>query len=125
MRRIPSFLCSLRPVDALVVIFGVILSGINFFMRDQLDSWYGLIAINLIACAGVIRVAQIAQGPESKFWRWVHNWYPVPIIFLVFKEVYVIIQSLGLQDWDGVLIAIDHAVLGVHPTVWLQAFSFP
>ncbi len=125
MRRIPPFLCWLRPVDALVILFALVLSCVDILVRQRLDSWYGLIAINLVACAAVIWVARIAGKGEPKFWRWVHNWYPVPIILLVFKEVYVIIQSLGWEDWDSVLIGIDRTVLGVHPTVWLSQFSFP
>jgi len=55
----------------------------------------------------------------------IHNWYPVLTIFLVFKEMYIIIQSLARPDWDPLLIVIDHALFGAHPTVWLGAHASP
>lgn len=56
---------------------------------------------------------------------WLHDWYPVPVIFFTFKEVYVIIQSMTYPDIDHVLIAIDRWIFGVDPTVVLHQFSSP
>ncbi|MBI4549230.1 MAG: phosphatase PAP2 family protein [Ignavibacteriae bacterium] len=55
----------------------------------------------------------------------IHDWYPVPGIFLLFKEVHVIIQSLGGNDWDDLFIAADRWMFGTDPTVWVTQISSP
>ena len=62
---------------------------------------------------------------QSNFLKGIYDWYPVPMIFFIFKEVHVIIQSQVRNDWDNTLIGIDRAIFGTDPTVWLTKFSSP
>jgi membrane-associated phospholipid phosphatase len=44
---------------------------------------------------------------------------------VIFKEVHLLIQSMGRPDMDGLLIAADRFLLGVDPTVWIGRFTTP
>ena len=70
-------------------------------------------------------LAFASTEPEFRLLRFLHDWYPVAAIFLVFKEVYVVIQTIGRVDIDTALINLDRAIFGADPTVWISRFSLP
>ena len=70
-------------------------------------------------------LAFASTEPEFRLLRFLHDWYPVAAIFLIFKEVYVVIQTVGRPDIDTALINLDRAIFGADPTVWISRFSLP
>jgi membrane-associated phospholipid phosphatase len=122
---ISSLVRSPGPVDLLVIAFVVLLSLITLVFIPDTAVWQVIAPTNLVLCAVIIALSVAARQPRVPVLRFLHDWYPVPAIFLLFKEVYILIQSQGRSDIDQTLIAIDHALFGVHPTVWLTRFSFP
>lgn len=115
----------LAPVDTLIIFFLCSL-GIYIILRSgTIPEWPYVIISNVAGSFIIVLLARIVQYPQRKFLRVVHDWYPVPVIFFVFKEVYFIIQGLGLQDWDQVLIACDRYLFHTDPTIWLMQFSSP
>ena len=116
---------ALRPVDALVIAFLFLLSVIILLFTRRASDAVLMIALNAGTCIAVAALASRAEAGPGKLLRFVHDWYPVVMIFLVFKEVYVIIQSDQRLDWDALFISIDHAIFGVHPTRWLAQYSTP
>lgn len=123
MKNIPPLFRHLRPVDVLYIAFTVVLSGIILASSAKVHQWSFIILINLFTIVAILLVSTAAG--MSRFWRMLHSWYPVLAIFFLFKEVYVVIQSLGRPDWDDVLIAIDQTIFSVHPTIWLSQYSTP
>ena len=124
MERIPLYR-SLRPVDALVIAFLSILSIIDLVFLARISDAVLLIGVNILSSLALVVVSYSSESGTSSILKAIHNWYPVPAIYLVFKEMYIIIQSLARPDCDPILIAIDHALFGAHPTVWLGAHSSP
>ena len=115
----------LNPVDALIVAFAFLLAIFCIFFAGIVHVWLSIIFINAVTGAAIIGLSYRAQQGRSGFWRLLHDWYPVPVIFFSFKEMYIIIQSFGTRDYDNLLIAIDHRMFGVHPTIWLTQFASP
>ena len=115
----------LRPVDALAVVFILLLSVITIAFASLVSDWVFLIPLNFASCAAIFSLSRRSEISSAKLSRFLHTWYPVPAIFLLFKEVYIIIQSLGRNDWDNLLIAADRAIFHTDPTVWLGKFSSP
>jgi len=114
---------SLYPHDATVVCFGVLLSVLNVAFLNVISQWYLLVLVNLLVSWGVIAIARFDErNPVATF---VHHWYPVPLIFLTFKELYLMIAPMHGRDYDDVLIAIDRWMFGVDPTAWLARFANP
>jgi membrane-associated phospholipid phosphatase len=52
-------------------------------------------------------------------------WYPAFLIPPIFRELEYLVHPIHPVDIDPQLIAIDLAIFGVHPTVWLEQVTFP
>lgn len=120
-----SFTQHLRPVDALIIAFSTILSIIVLWNVGVIGEWTWLLSANILSSIGIVIVARSAEHEINRTARAIHNWYPVVAIFLVFKEMHVIIQSLAHNDWDILLINIDRALFGIDPTVWCGNHASP
>ncbi|HEV8539245.1 MAG TPA: phosphatase PAP2 family protein [Bacteroidota bacterium] len=120
-----NLLRALRPVDVVIIVFAFILSLIILLFAGPNREMTVLLAVNASASVAVMWLARSVVVNGNKILRPLYNWYPVPVVFLVFKEVYVMMQAMPRGDWDEVLIALDRAIFGVDPTVWLGQFSNP
>jgi len=113
----------LRAVDALTIFFLLVLSLIIIAGARTADGVSRLLYLNA-AVIGTIILLSVGAG-KGGIVRFLHDWYPVPAIFFVFKEIHEIYFLLGIADQDAFLIGIDRAIFGVDPTVWLASFSSP
>lgn len=85
--------------------------------------WYPLTHATLIlACA--IFLVKLPPTPTGwvLFIRW---WYPAFLIPPIFTELARLVHPINPVDIDPQLIAIDYALFGVHPTVWLERWTVP
>jgi len=125
MINIPSSIRQLRAVDILVIAFLHILSLISIIFIFPSGTSILIVTVNLIVAYFIIVFARTGRLSPDKALGKLYDWYPVPMIFFIFKEVHVVIQSLTSNDWDNILIGIDRAIFGCDPTVWLAKFSTP
>ena len=125
MLKLAVSIRQLRAVDILIVIFIHILSLISIvFLSGSLVSMF-IVVINLILSYFIILLSRVNEKSKSTIISRIYDWYPVPMIFFIFKEVHIVIQSLVRSDWDKVFIGIDRTIFGCDPTVWLAKFSSP
>ncbi|MDI6767863.1 MAG: phosphatase PAP2 family protein, partial [Bacteroidota bacterium] len=116
---------SLRPVDILIIGFTHILSLLSVILSFGTMMSVYIVATNLLLAAFIIRLGKTVENSSSKIIRGVQDWYPIPIIYFIFKEVHFIILGSERGDWDNIFIAIDRAIFGVDPTVWFTQFATP
>jgi membrane-associated phospholipid phosphatase len=116
-----AILRSLFPVDVLTIGFTAVTSLISIFMVG----WNILLPLNAVLIVLIAALAALSEKPERRAVRFIHRWYIVPAIFLLFKESYMLIQATDRLDWDYLFIAIDRAIFGVDPTVWLMKVTTP
>ncbi len=57
--------------------------------------------------------------------RFISCWYTLPLIFLTFKELYLMVHPINPRDLDYLLIQIDKAIFGTDPTSVLDRISTP
>jgi membrane-associated phospholipid phosphatase len=76
-----------------------------------------------LACFVIVALA--AYYPANRVARLVHYWYPLPYVSYCYKEMGILIPSLGRPDADAALAHIDFAFWGANPTVWLERFNSP
>jgi membrane-associated phospholipid phosphatase len=126
MESLRSLLRLLRPVDALIAIFLVVLTMAHLLVGAPAAEVATFAVLNAAIIAIIAGVRSfVAMHPGARALRIVHDFYPVPTILLIFKEVHLLIQSLGRGDIDQALIAIDRAMFGTDPTVWIGRFATP
>ncbi|MGH7422758.1 MAG: phosphatase PAP2 family protein [Candidatus Methylomirabilales bacterium] len=57
--------------------------------------------------------------------RTLHAFYPLIFIPILFDSFADLLPWASPIERDPFLIRLDHALLGTHPTVWLEQFSYP
>ncbi len=124
MNFIDSFR-KLRAVDVVIIIFIHILSLISIVFLSGEQTRLLIVVVNLIVTAFIILLSRACQTSTGGIVSRLYDWYPVPMIFFIFKEVHIVIQSLARNNWDNAFIGIDRAIFGVDPTVWLAKFASP
>ncbi len=120
----------LRPVDALTIVFLILLTGFFPVVAGSGREALLLLAANAAIVAGIFGLAAAhASSPGNRPLAFARSFYPVPMIFIAFKEVHVVIQSMQQTmqrgDFDAVFIAIDRWLFGADPTVWMSRVSHP
>ncbi|MFI5251435.1 MAG: phosphatase PAP2 family protein [Bacteroidota bacterium] len=123
--KLPGLFAHLRALDALNIFFLVFLSGLALFFAGKIPVWNLLIAANLLGGVIIYFISIPPPHPNSFVKKLIRDWYVLPLVFLVFKEIYIVIQSLARDDYDHLLIDIDRKIFGCDPTVWLSKYTAP
>ncbi|MBI9073095.1 MAG: phosphatase PAP2 family protein [Melioribacteraceae bacterium] len=125
MIRIKDYFLSLSATDLLVVIFYVLLTVINLVFCNKIDSWNLLIVFNIAVILFVFWIANFEKINKSFLVHQIHGWYLIPLIFVTFKELYLVNGPIHGSDYDNILIAIDRYIFGTDPTHVLYKISHP
>jgi membrane-associated phospholipid phosphatase len=91
--------------------------------------------LNIILAYGIVILVSsyqrklIEQNIDEKNYssllKIIRYWYGIAVILVSFKEIYHIIHSLKLHDWDMVFIKLDYSIFGIDPTKWAYQFANP
>ena len=122
---IKSLIKSLSATDLVVIFFYLFLISVNIIFFEKIEYWYVLILLDVLLILIVFFFANKSNISKSKIWKNIHFYYVVPLIFLSFKEVYILLNSIHSQDYDYLLIAADRFILGLDPTVFLFQIANP
>src|SRR4029077_20551795 len=61
----------------------------------------------------------------QRFWHFWRHWYPHLFFLFCFEEMSVLVHLVSPRWQDAKLIAFDHWLTGVHPSIWLEQFATP
>jgi membrane-associated phospholipid phosphatase len=116
----------LKPSDSLTLFFLVLLSVLAVCSAPANPSWTGLVA-TYAALALAVLAGAAYRTRVSPAKRGFHLSVAVSVlaVALVFDSLGTLIAGLQRASCDARLIAIDQAIFGVHPTVWLERFTSP
>jgi membrane-associated phospholipid phosphatase len=116
----------LRPSDLLTLFFLVLLSCLAGFSASVNPQWtillatYAALAI-LILAAAVYRT-RVGSAKRGFYLSVVAT---VMTVSIVFNSLGALIAGMHTTTFDASLIAVDHAIFGVHPTVWMERLISP
>lgn len=116
----------LRPSDLLTIFFLAMLSGLAVFSAPANPAWAELFAT--YAALGVAILAAAAYRTRvgtAKRGFYLSVVITVMTVFIVFNSLGELIASFHATTFDDVLIAVDHSMFGVHPTVWMERWIRP
>jgi len=102
----------------------------NLARPARLVAMQGLVALIILAlCRAAARSERYAvlSGEEfsSKFWHFWRHWYPHLFFLFCFEEMGRLVHLVDPSWQDAKLIAFDHWLTGVHPSLWLEQFATP
>ncbi len=123
--QVKALLSSLRAMDALNVLFLLLLSLANLIFSSRIQEWWLLILLNLSMGTVIVFLPRFATKRPSPFLIFLRNWYLVPVTLVVFKELYLMIHPINPHDFDELFIAIDRWMFGVDPTRWMAQWATP
>jgi membrane-associated phospholipid phosphatase len=84
-----------------------------------------LVLQNVFIAITIISIATLGKYRAGTIFLNIHRYYHLPIIYVVFMQVFVYISVLNPHDYDPILVAWDKAIFGMNPTEWLLQFAFP
>ena len=116
----------LRPSDLLTLFFLVLLSCLAVFSAPVNPSWTGLFATYAALAVAILAAAvyRTKVDPAKKGFYLSVVATVVTVLFM-FNSLGALIASIHTTIFDACLIAVDHAIFGVHPTVWMERLISP
>ncbi len=75
--------------------------------------------------AGILALVWAAQRWPPAGMHLARHWYPFLLFIFFFEELHYLVHLIFPGWFDHWLIAFDFALLGAHPTVWLERFAAP
>ncbi len=116
----------LRPSDLLTLSFLVLLSGLTVFSARMNPSWAGLLATYTVLAIAILAVAAYRTRVDSaKKGFYLSVVVTVITVLSIFNSLGALIAGIHTTTFDASLISVDHALFGVHPTVWLERLISP
>jgi membrane-associated phospholipid phosphatase len=64
-----------------------------------------------------------SRARGTRAWSVVADWYPLALFVVFFEQIGSLVHAIASGWRDSVLIAIDYAIFGVHPGVWIEQFA--
>lgn len=125
MNFIKSSIKNLLPVDFIVIVFCFLLSLLNLIFIQRVSLWQFHIIVNLLIVLFVLITVSLEKRTQNILWKQFHFWYPVPLIFIFFKELYGMIDPIRGIIYDDILILIDRFIFRFDPTIELYRISNP
>ncbi len=115
-----------KPADLLSLSFLAMLSALVAISASTIPSWSRLLATYGILAAAITAAAVYRmRAPAQKLGFYLSTVLTVVTILSIFNSLGNLISGLRTRTYDGVLVAVDHALFGVHPTVWLERMIHP
>lgn len=116
----------LKPSDLLTLAFLVLLSGLAIFSAPANPQWITLLATYAVLAVVILATAvyRTRVSPAKKGFH-LSVAATVMTVFMVFNSLGELIASIHATTFDDVLIAVDFAIFGVHPTVWMERWISP
>jgi membrane-associated phospholipid phosphatase len=130
-------LLKLTPGDKVVVAYLVVIALLILIFSYRIEFWGWLCVGHAVIIGLVVLLAKwdrplspsaslpVSPSLSRPVASFVHGWYPVALIGITYKELTYLIPLIHPRDFDSALAAIDHRIFGMHPTVWLERFTWP
>lgn len=125
MKNIIRSITNFNPADLVVVIFCILLSILNLIFFNKIETWYLNVLMNCLIILFVFFISIKSNKSNNIFFNHLHYWYFVPLIFLFFKEIYLIVDPIRGIIIDDHLILIDRFIFRTDPTVELYKIANP
>ena len=113
-------------IDWVNIVFWVIIFAFYVIVFTETSWRYELMVIYPALLAFVFFSAWLRERLES--WKYMKILMLVMVViffFSMFETLFMILPYLNPNAYDQLMVDIDHALLGVHPTLWMEQFIVP
>ena len=116
----------LSPSDLLTLSFLILVSCLAVFSAPVNPSWTGLATTYAVLAFAILAAAtyRTRVGPTKRGF-YLSIIATVFTVLLIFNSLGSLIAGIHTATYDSFLISVDHAIFGVHPTVWMERLINP
>jgi len=114
----------LRPADGLTIVFVSILLLITLIFNSTIPNRLLLIATYLALLVGQFILIKVRD--KNRFLRFTYDLiFPVLSVLVLFDSLGWLVHYINPVDIDPLLIKLDYAIFGNHPTIMLESILNP
>lgn len=112
-------------IDIYVLGLSSIYTLLSILFFNKIEWADRLIGLNILIALFVTFIAYFNSRKKSLVLDVIHNFYVVPMVPVMFKQVFFFIPVVHPYDYDTMLISWDRAIFGANPTEVLSHFTHP
>lgn len=114
----------MRPVDLVTMLYLAVIAVLIVLFHQGVGGWGWFVLAHLSA---VLLIATLIRKADRRpGWLGIlRHWYPLLIFFPLFAEMNELVTMIFPFWANSWLIRLDHALFGVHPTVWFEQVATP
>ena len=115
---------NLRKADYVTISFQLIIITILIVNYQNIENIVSLVFAHM-ALLSFLLIVRYHFRSENSVLNFLNIWILYIIIPLNFSQLPHIIPHIYSEDIDSILIQLDFALFGVHPTIWLEKLHYP
>ncbi len=116
-------LTELRPLDRLNILGLIGIAVVAVVFHSRVEYYLTILIINIAVSLALIALINWDSKRRNLITRILARWYTLPLIFLTFKEMYLMVHPINPHDLDYLLIRIDKVIFGTDPTAFLDKIA--
>ena len=118
-------LTKLRPLDRLNILGMLAIAVVALIFHGRVEYYKTIVFVNILLSFALVYLMNLDARRESPLVSFIATWYTLPLIFLTFKELYLMVHPINPHDLDYLLIRIDRMIFGTDPTAVLDRIATP
>ena len=114
-----------RPEDTAFVIYLVMVAVLVTFFHQGVERWWFYVLTHSLAACLVVPWLRFSTGhrhPVIKFFRY---WYIPIVLGFFYEQINGFVLGIHGRFLDYIIVDFERALLGLHPSVWLEQFASP
>ncbi|MFZ1081424.1 MAG: phosphatase PAP2 family protein [Candidatus Kryptoniota bacterium] len=112
-----------RPLDRLNILGLTAIAVTSLIFYNKVQYCLIILIANFLASFGLIVLMNFHSRSKSRIMDFITQWYTFPLIFMTFKELYVMVHAINPNDFDYLLIRVDKFIFGTDPISLLDKIS--
>jgi membrane-associated phospholipid phosphatase len=114
-------------MDIIFIVYIGLVGILILFFHERIRLWPLLVVLHLLILAGSLEIVRLGEkNPEKKFFLLLRTTYSLLLMLFCWRELSLTVLMFFDSFWGTeLLIRMDQAIFGVHPTLWAAQYHRP
>ena len=108
-----------RRTDELTAVYLLVTASLMVLFREQVAHLPILFCLHLATAASLLWLRSLSS-PSRRFWKFLHDWYPVMVFPLFYKEVEFLAAAFGNWGLTEPIRSLEANLFQGHPSLYLS-----
>ena len=105
--------------DELTAVYLLVTASLMVLFREEVAHWSLLFCLHLITAASLLWLRSLSS-PSRRSWKFLHDWYPVMVFPLFYKEVEFLAAAFGNWGLTEPIRSLEANLFQGHPSLYLS-----